>query len=151
MPYFSAKSEEKKLTCDKQLQDILDDAIKVIDFSIICGFRDREEQNDAVRSGASKLHFPLSRHNSYPSEAVDLAPYWRSSPHIRWGTLHEWAKYPNLGKEYDTFSEYSKSCIDAFITLSEYIKEIAKSKNIEIVYGGDWKNFKDYPHYELKK
>ena len=30
------------------------------------------------------------------------------------------------------------------------VKDVAKKKNIRIRCGGDWKNFKDYPHYELE-
>jgi peptidoglycan L-alanyl-D-glutamate endopeptidase CwlK len=39
--------------------------------------------------------------------------------------------------------------LESFIELSKVIKRIALDNNIKIVFGGDWKTFKDYPHYEL--
>jgi len=40
--------------------------------------------------------------------------------------------------------------INSFVELSKVIKKIAIKNNIAIVWGGDWKTFKDYPHYEIK-
>lgn len=39
--------------------------------------------------------------------------------------------------------------IKRFKELSLIIKRIALNNNIKIRWGGDWKSFKDYPHYEL--
>lgn len=35
------------------------------------------------------------------------------------------------------------------ILVAEHIKEVAKNLNIPITWGGDWKRFKDFPHFEL--
>lgn len=35
--------------------------------------------------------------------------------------------------------------------IAPHIKKVAKDMNINIEWGGDWKSFKDYPHFELKK
>jgi peptidoglycan L-alanyl-D-glutamate endopeptidase CwlK len=40
--------------------------------------------------------------------------------------------------------------IDSFIELSKVIKRIALDNHIKLVWGGDWKTFKDYPHYQLE-
>lgn len=36
-------------------------------------------------------------------------------------------------------------------SIAIHIKKVAKEKfNVELEWGGDWKNFKDLPHFELK-
>ena len=35
--------------------------------------------------------------------------------------------------------------------IAPHIKKVAKDMGINIEWGGDWKSFKDYPHFELKK
>lgn len=39
--------------------------------------------------------------------------------------------------------------INRFFEVAGCIKTIAQQKGIKIQWGGDWKNFKDYPHWEL--
>lgn len=72
---FGKKSYERLLTCDPRLQEILNEAIKIVDFSVLCGHRGEEDQNKAYNEGKSKLKWPDSKHNSYPSMAADIAPY----------------------------------------------------------------------------
>jgi peptidoglycan L-alanyl-D-glutamate endopeptidase CwlK len=45
------------------------------DISVTCGFRDKAEQDEAVRTGASKSPWPTSKHNRFPSDAVDVVPF----------------------------------------------------------------------------
>lgn len=120
MPKFSERSLQQLNTCCQELQDICNEAIKEMDFTVICGHRSEKEQNEAFERGASKLKYPNSKHNSNPSIAVDIAPY-----PIKWTDKKR------------------------FIELSKIMKRIAKEKNIELVWGGDWK-FVDMPHYEVK-
>lgn len=75
MPSFSKRSDFFVSTCHPDLQCILYEAIKLIDFSVIDGARDEETQNAKFRDGLSQLKYPNSRHNSIPSMAVDIAPY----------------------------------------------------------------------------
>lgn len=121
MPKFSERSELQLKTCCKELQDICNEAIKEMDFTVICGHRGEKEQNEAFERGASKLKYPNSKHNSNPSIAVDIAPY-----PIKWTDKKR------------------------FIELSKIMKRIAKEKNIELVWGGDWK-MQDLVHFEIKK
>ena len=121
MNKFSSHSLNQLLTCDEQLQEIMNRAIVEIDFSVLCGFRNEKDQNYAFDNGFSKLKWPESNHNFYPSRAVDIAPY-----PINWN---------------DTLR---------FVELSKVIKRIAEELMIDIVWGGDWVKFIDMPHYELK-
>lgn len=90
------------------------------DFSVICGHRNKLDQNQAFVNGNSKVMFPNSMHNKRPSLAVDLAPY-----PIDWKD------------------------IERFKILACHIKITAFKQGVQITWGGDWDNFKDYPHYQL--
>ena len=120
MPKFSNASHTKLATCAQELQLICDELIKEIDFVVLCGNRGEEEQNLAFASGRSKAKFPDSKHNTYPSKAVDLAPY-----PIDW---NDTARFKDLAVRF---------------------KRIAKEKNIPINWGGDFKKLVDMPHFEL--
>lgn len=128
MPKFSNKSLERLDTCDVRLQEIMKEAIKYIDFTILEGHRGKAAQDEAYANKKSTLKWPNSLHNSYPSRAVDIAPY-----PVDWN---------------DTA---------AFARLAGYIQRIADEKGYKIRWGGDWNNnfrtrderFIDMPHIEL--
>ncbi len=124
MAKFSKRSLDNLGQCHSVLQVALKIAIKITDFSVVCGHRGKAEQNKAFENGYSKLKFPDSKHNKFPSLAVDIIPY----P----------AGYK--AKEYE------------WHYLAGVIKGIMSMLNgWEIVWGGDWKKFKDRPHFELRK
>lgn len=120
MNKFSSHSKSQLATCDPRLKEIMTRAIAEYDFSILCGFRNETDQNYAFDNGFSKLKWPRSQHNFYPSHAVDVAPY-----PINWQ---------------DTIK---------FLELSKVIERIAGELMIPIVWGGYWK-FLDMAHWELK-
>lgn len=115
---FSQKSQEKLSTCHPNLQKILNIVIKYTDFTVIEGHRSYERQQKLLSEGKSTLK--VSKHNSEPSMAVDIAPY-----PIDWNDINR------------------------FKALANFIKCTAQALNIPIIHGGDWKRFKDYPHFEL--
>lgn len=125
---FGKKSLEKinNPKFHPKLRLLLTEAIKTspIDFTIIETVRTVAQQRIYVAKGTSKTmksrHIP-STNKSGLCEAFDIAPY-----PINWNDIKR------------------------FILLSEHIKKTAKALNIIIIYGGDWKSFKDYPHYELR-
>jgi len=85
MSHFSAQSLAKLQTCHKDLQILFAHVIQEYDCSVICGQRNKEDQDAAYAAGNSKLQYPLSKHNSQPSSAVDVAPYEKTG--IDWGKL----------------------------------------------------------------
>lgn len=127
MPHFGRKSKERLYELDLELQEILQEAIKHFDFTILCGHRTEDQQN-ALYPKNTKVKWPNSKHNAYPSLAVDVAPY-----PINWDDR------------------------ERFTYLAGLIMGIAKMKGIEIRWGGDWdsdtelddNNFDDLPHFEL--
>lgn len=124
MPNFSQSSLDKLKTCDIRLQAIAHEAINEMDFTVICGRRGEDEQNAAFDTGHSKLRYPNSRHNSNPSEAMDLAP-------IKNGTI-DW------------------NDIQSFHTLWQIIKRIGNENKTPMEWGGEFKTLRDYDHFQLR-
>ncbi len=128
MPSFSKRSQDALATCHFDLQRILEEAIKITDFTVLCGHRDKVAQMEACKTGRSKLEWPKSRHNSVPSQAVDIAP----SP-LNWSDR------------------------ERFVYLAGVVKAVAHSLGIKLRWGGDWNEngvfsdeaFSDLPHFEL--
>lgn len=128
MPRFGNLSEQRLATCDERLQRLLREVIKEVDITVLCGHRTKEEQDDAVRRGASTKLWPLSKHNRLPSMAVDIAPY-----PINWNDTARFAR------------------------MIGYVERVAWELKIPIRWGGDWnqnghtkdERLVDMPHIEL--
>ena len=132
MPKFSNTSKNRLKTCDERLQKLFNEVIKYYDCTIVCGHRTEEEQNKAYNEQNSQLKYPESKHNEYPSKAVDVAPYV-SGIGIPWND------------------------VGAFYIFAGRVLTIAVQMGINIRYGGDWdsdsltkdQKFHDLPHFEL--
>jgi hypothetical protein len=132
MPAFSQLSLDKLHSADSKLQMVMKEVIRYVDCTILCGHREKKEQDAAVASGASKTPWPTSKHNSMPSRAIDVAPY-----------PIDWSNRPKT--------------LARFYYLAGYIKSIADSMGVSLRWGGDWdgdldftdQNFDDLPHFEL--
>jgi peptidoglycan L-alanyl-D-glutamate endopeptidase CwlK len=75
MPKFGKNSRNNLAQCHAVLQVICWMAIEVVDFSVVKGHRGKEEQDKAHDEGKSKLKWPESKHNHFPSLAFDAIPY----------------------------------------------------------------------------
>ena len=125
---FGRSSQARLDTCHPKLQEILNEAIKHVDFSVICGHRSEADQTAAFESKNSKVQWPNSKHNSFPSRAVDIAPF-----PIDWDDIPRFAHLGGL------------------------IRGIAAAKGIKLRFGFDWDvdgditdhKFMDWPHIEL--
>lgn len=122
MYYFSDSSKAKLDTCDARLIVLMNHVIEYYDFTILCGHRGEEEQNELYSANPPRttLQYPLSRHNKYPSQAIDIAPY-----PIDWNNLNE------------------------FYYLAGLVTGIGEHLGIKVEWGGRWKNFPDLPHFQL--
>ena len=109
MPHFGTRSKTGLDTLDHRLIEVLEEAIKHVDFSIICGHRKKEDQDAAFDAGKSRKRWPDGTHNTLPSCAVDVAPW-----PINW--------------------EDSES----FYLLAGVIKGIALTMGYKLRLGGDW-------------
>jgi peptidoglycan L-alanyl-D-glutamate endopeptidase CwlK len=140
MPKFGNRSLERLSTCHRDLQAICNEVIKHYDFSVLEGNRTLEKQQQYYSEGKSKLDGikRKSKHQSMPSNAVDIAPY----P----------IDFSNNGK--------AKA---RFYMLAGYMfmasEELYKKGKIthKLRWGGDWdsdkdlsdQTFDDLPHFEL--
>jgi len=82
MPKFGTKSKNNLANCHKDLQVILNEAIKYIDFSVIEGARTAKRQrilfleHRTTLDGVEKLsNHQIEKHDDGTSWAVDVAPY----------------------------------------------------------------------------
>ena len=74
--HWSANSLTVRASLDTRLKRIVDQLLKeVADITLISGHRGREEQNELFADGKSTLEYPQSKHNNYPSLAVDFQPF----------------------------------------------------------------------------
>ena len=129
MNEFSAVSLDRLKTADHELQELFHHVLRVHDCSILEGFRDEATQNEYFAEGKSKVEYPGSKHNRYPSRAVDVVPY-----------PIDWA---------DT---------KRFYYFAGIVKGVAAGLDLDIRFGGDWdsdndlsdQTFNDLVHFELK-
>ena len=85
MPRFSQISRDRLYTCHRDLQVLFKFVIMNYDCTIVYGYRDEIAQNLAFAENKSKVKWPNSKHNTLPSNAVDVAPYEKTA--IDWGKL----------------------------------------------------------------
>lgn len=130
MPKFGKASKERRKTLCKDLKRLVDEVIKIYDFSIVCSIRGYDEQEKAYSTGNSKAKFLESAHNYCPSFAVDVYPY--PVP-----TINE----NGVKKIYDNSPEW-----DIMIKL---FKVKAEELGIKITCGIDFRTIKDKPHIEI--
>ncbi len=120
---FGSRSLKSMQGIHPDLRLVLDKALQdsPLDFVVIEGLRTKERQKQLVASGASKTLD--SRHIT--GHAVDLLPIG-----VDGKPAFDWPLYNQLGPA---------------------VKKAATDLGIELDWGGDWKSFKDGPHFELDR
>lgn len=141
MPAFSKKSLGMLQQCHPDLQKVMMEAIKIIDFSITEGARTKEKQLEYYKTGKSKTmnskHLPkyCSEFGKEYSFAIDIVPY---------------------PVNYD---DRERFCLLAGIVLGMAKVLLDQGKiTHRIRWGGDWsenfitkdEKFSDMPHFECK-
>ena len=129
MARFGKTSKKRLATCDERLRKVFNEVIKYVDCSILEGYRDERRQNKLFQEGKTKDQYPMGRHNSSPSRAVDVTPY-----PVDWDD-----------RERQTL-------------FAGFVLGIARSMDIRLRWGGDWdmdfkvmdNRFDDFPHFELR-
>lgn len=133
MPKFGLESLKARASLHPELQRLLDEAIKFVDFKILCGYRGQVDQHRAFLDGASEKDWPNSRHNTMPAEAADVVLYFPVVPHMRW--TEKESQYMFIG----------------------FLRGLAHAKDILLRCGADWdgdfdvkdQKFNDIVHVEL--
>ncbi len=126
MTYKFGNTSRKRLsTCHPDIQRVLERALELspIDFTVVCGERNEEDQMKAFNSGNSKAKFGQSPHNKSPSMAVDICPYVDGA--LQWDNEAGW------------------------FTLYKTVMKAARELDVELTWGGHFKSITDKPHWEL--
>lgn len=145
MASLSQAGKDRLATCHVDIQRVINEVIRranekgtKLDLVVLCGHRTQAEQTKAVADGNSKTPWPRSRHNSLPSEAVDVWP-WTPEGKLDWKDIPAGAR------------------------LMGYIQAVAEDLGVELEFGmdwdGDWRSagydpserFYDGPHLQLKR
>ena len=130
MNRFGKRSRANLSTADERLQKVAHHVLMIKDHSVIKGHRGKDEQDEAVRTGNSKVSWPMGKHNKVPSLAIDVQTY----PRPEGQALRE----------------------DQLYLLGLY-KGVGEMLGIPIRTGGDWdrdgeiadNNFDDFFHVEI--
>ena len=130
---FGKRSLEKLKQADLDLQNLFHEVIKHWDCAVIEGHRGQGRQNQLYENGTSRVRWPGSRHNYDLSLAVDVVPWFKETPHIRW-------------KDTETFHEFGW-----------FVLGIAARMSIPITWGGTWRDKPlddkpgwDCPHFQYE-
>lgn len=137
---FGRKSIDKLLTCHGDIQLIMNEAIKEspFDFGITHGHRTPEEQNKLYKKGRELPgeivtymdgFIKKSKHNYFPALACDIIIY-KNDGNYTWEC------------------EYYQKVADHILYVSEILFRDDKISN-QLVWGGNWKRFKDLPHFQI--
>ena len=129
MPSFGHQSRQRLREVHPDLRRLFEYVVEEFDCTIIAGFRGKSAQDRAVETGRSKLPWPDGKHNSWPSRAIDVAPW-----------PLDWTDK----RRFDHFAGY--------------VKCASRVLRIPIRWGGDWdgdfdpsdQKFNDLVHFELE-
>lgn len=115
---WGKKSREVLATLTPDLIYLMNKLADIRNVSLISGFREEQEQNEYYRRGTG-VRWPFSKHNVYPSQAVDVVP---------WPT------------QYDSIEE-----LDMMLGSIQALSHVLK---ITVRLGKYFSNLKDYAHIE---
>lgn len=115
------KCEEMLAVAHKDLQIWFRNLVKpkFTQAHISCSFRNKEDQEDAFLDGKTKLHWPNSKHNKTPAEALDLFQLDYNGM-----ACWPWAFFRDIAKASD-------------------------ETRAQIEWGGVWTKLGDANHYEI--
>jgi peptidoglycan L-alanyl-D-glutamate endopeptidase CwlK len=125
---LSQRSRARLIGVHPDLVEIVKLAIQrtAVDFTVVEGVRTLAQQREYVTKGASQTmnsyHLPQADGLGH---AVDLAPLVRGA--IPW---NDW---------------------QAFADLAGVVKACAAELGVPVEWGGDWKSFKDGPHFQIPR
>lgn len=132
MPVFGSRSERELATVHPLLQRLFREVVRHWDCTILEGHRSPERQEELFRRGLSQVRRG-GKHTMTPALAVDVAPWFRDPPHVRWQDTR------------------------AFYAFGGFVLGIAAELGIRIRWGADWDGdhefgdhtLVDTPHFEL--
>jgi len=136
---YGRTSMSRLATCSEAVQLVMNRASDYLNISILCGHRNKADQEDAYDNGFSQVHYPDSEHNhedkdgNPESDAVDAGIYRPDLRNVDYGDL------------------------PAFAVLYGVLHVCAQQVGCVVIWGHDWDhdfNFmehdsKDLPHFTI--
>lgn len=129
------KGEALLIGVHPDLVRVIKRAAMSIDFVVTEGLRTLTRQKQLVAEGKSRtLNSRHIKAKNGLGHAVDICPYVNGKVVINWtgGTPAQ-----------------DRAANGAFTKLSAAVKAAAKVERVPVEWGGDWKSFKDGPHWQL--
>jgi peptidoglycan L-alanyl-D-glutamate endopeptidase CwlK len=144
MPSYGDRSLKVRSELHPELVKPFDVLIKKFDHSLVCGYRNEKDQNEAFGNGFSKLRFPNGPHNKFPSIAVDAYPY----PITDLNAKNQ--------RERELYKQRMCYFAGWVMAIADMLYDEGKMK-YRLKWGADWNgdtelkdhDFLDYPHFEL--
>lgn len=131
---FSSRSLARLQECHQDLVLLMTEALTdpdcPMDFTILEGHRNQERQDKMVEEGRSFLPWPRSKHNTWPSHAVDIAPWVDGTVSWSWDHFNPLADH--IRSTWNRLSQDGK-------TTGQYT----------LTWGGTWTTLKDGPHFQI--
>lgn len=125
----------------------------VQELTFLEGHRPDERQNEYFAKGKSKVKAgsPAAKHNTFPSQAVDIAPW-----PIRWGI---WPKPDPNGKVSLKDAKRTAKELARYYYVAGAMKAKATMDGVDLRWGGDWRGtgdfednvFDDLVHFEIRE
>jgi len=155
MPSFGEKSNEVRDTLTPTLQLLVDRVVKYYNITLLEGHRNERRQDALLADQVTKVGWPDSKHNAFPSMAVDVSP---------WPIPEGWG---NLGRKTgkvrdDAWKERVK--FYQMVAVIQYcwaqlVEEYPDLNEYQLRSGADWdgdgdyrdQTFDDLVHVELRR
>ena len=136
MTDFSSKSLLKLSDAAGPIKLVSLEVVKIFDHGVIEAHRDADLQNKYYREGVSKVQYPNSKHNKYPSHAIDV---WVYSPIHKMYFTGSPENIKELsgrtGLSYDRCNNYIRT---QYAILASLYIGIAHANGFKFTWGGDW-------------
>jgi peptidoglycan L-alanyl-D-glutamate endopeptidase CwlK len=152
MPHYSKRSEKRLATCTARIITVFTLVIRYVDHVIICGHRTKKDQNDAFAAKKSRLKYPFSKHNKWPSKGIDAGPYNPETKNVDWPDAEVGkvvtTSHPDAWKYIKTLARW--------YYFGGFVLGAAFALGIKLRWGGDWdrdtifidQKFDDLAHFE---
>lgn len=136
---FSKRSLRNLKECHPDIQKVLNEAIKYMDFAVIEGSRSKTKQDEYFAKGTSKVRYPNSYHNTSVKHIKDEYKPEGMSENALCSLAVDIVPTPIDWND-----------IDRFVELANIVKICAKKLMIPLDWGFTIFGW-DYPHWQLTK
>ena len=136
MPYFGKKSMGTLNTCERDIQTVLNEAIKHTDFSVIFGNRTIELQQELYAKGRTD------------GKVTDISKVVTYLDGVNKKSYHQSGRALDFYAYVDGKASWEKEHL-AVVACS--FLQAANELGYKLEWGGLWKSFQDMPHVQLSR